>query len=222
MRNPANLAPVPEGAATNPQSAEIVVLEPGGETAGAAVLSASHADYPAFGHAFRDPERRRRALEPFHRATVRDAIPFGAVYGADEAGRLLGIAVWLPAGAFPWSAWRKLKATGAFLKVWRADPRAFRAFTRLGEASEVSHPKDGHWSLEALGIRPEAQRRGLGSRLMRPVLDRADAGGVDCYLETSDPANVAFYERFGFKVVQEGPLVPGGPPHVAMRRSPGA
>ncbi|HEX2052775.1 MAG TPA: GNAT family N-acetyltransferase [Actinomycetota bacterium] len=130
-----------------------------------------------------------------------------------------GIAVWLPPGAFPWSAWRKLKATGPFLKVWAADPRSFRTFTRLGENSELNHPTDPHWSLEALGIRPEAQRRGLGSRLLQPVLERADSEGLPCYLETSDPANVAFYERFGFEVVRQVPLIPDGPPHVAMRRA---
>ncbi len=71
-----------------------------------------------------------------------------------------------------------------------------------------------------LGVRPDAQRRGLGSKLIEPVLRRADRDGVACYLETSDRANVAYYERFGFKVVDDAlALVPNGPTHVAMRRS---
>ena len=75
--------------------------------------------------------------------------------------------------------------------------------------------------LEALGIRPEAQRRGLGTLLVQPMLDRADSEGVYCYLETSNPANVPFYERLGFRVTADVPLIPDGPPHFAMKRPVG-
>jgi ribosomal protein S18 acetylase RimI-like enzyme len=72
-----------------------------------------------------------------------------------------------------------------------------------------------------MGIRPEAQRAGLGRRLLQSGLDLADRDRIDCYLETSDRANVGFYERFGFTVVDDDlALVPGGPTHVAMRRAP--
>jgi hypothetical protein len=36
---------------------------------------------------------------------------------------------------------------------------------------------------------------------MRAFCARMDAAGEDAYLETDKPANVRFYERFGFKVV---------------------
>ena len=156
---------------------------------------------------------------PFFEAAVRDAIPFGAAYAAVHGDTVLGIALWLPPGAFPWSAVRKLRATTSFIRVWAADPWRFGTFTRLGMNSEKNHPTDRHWSLEALGIRPEAQRKGLGSRLVEPVLQRADSEGIDCYLETSNPENVGFYERFGFRVLKDVPLLPSGPPHIAMRRA---
>lgn len=200
---------------------ELVVLRPGQERAAADALTASHADYPAFRHVFSDAGRRRRALHPFFQATVRDGIPFGAVHAAVDGPVVAGVAVWLPPGAFPWSAARKAKATPAFLRVLAADPRSFSTFTRYGANAERAHPQDEpHWYLEVLGIRPEHQRRGIGGRLMAPALERADEEGVAAFLETSDPANVPYYERFGFSVVEEVGLVPGGPPHVAMRRPP--
>ena len=200
---------------------EVKVLARGQERAAAAALAASHADYPAFRHVFAHPARRRRALLPFFAATVRDAVPFGAVYAALERSKVLAVAVWLPPGAFPWSIGRKLRATPAFARVFAADPGAFRAFTRYGSNAEKHHPTERHWYLEVLGVRPEAQRRGLGRRLITPVLERADRAGIACYLETSDRANVAYYERFGFSVIDDAlPLVPHGPTHVAMRRGP--
>lgn len=70
-------------------------------------------------------------------------------------------------------------------------------------------------------MRRGVQRAGLGTRVLLPVLDRADADGTACYLETSDPANVAFYEWLGFAVRDEAvQLVPDGPPHVTMWRDP--
>jgi hypothetical protein len=34
-------------------------------------------------------------------------------------------------------------------------------------------------------------------------VDRADADGLPCYLETAQPDNVAFYEHLGFRRVVE-------------------
>jgi predicted GNAT family N-acyltransferase len=57
---------------------------------------------------------------------------------------------------------------------------------------------------------------------MRDELEAADRDGLPVYLETADRANVAYYERFGFTVVDEAlELLPGGPTHVAMRRPVG-
>ncbi|MGH8916606.1 MAG: GNAT family N-acetyltransferase [Acidimicrobiia bacterium] len=73
-----------------------------------------------------------------------------------------------------------------------------------------------------LSVRPDHQRLGLGTRLMEPVLGRADRDRVTCRLETSDPANLAYYQRFDFVVV-EPPIevLPGGPPLITMHRPVG-
>ena len=198
-----------------------VRLGPGQVGAAAAALAASHADYPAFRHVFPDPARRARALPPFFAAAVADAVAHGTVFGVLEGARALGVGVWLPPGGFPWTSRRKLRATPAFLRVLAADPLRFPAFTRYGANAERAHPAGRHWYLVVLGVRPEAQGRGIGTAVLEPVLHQADSEGVDCHLETSDRANVAYYERFGFSVVDDAlPLVPGGPTHVAMRRPP--
>lgn len=197
-----------------------VVLRPGQEGAAADAIAAGHADYPAFRHVFPNRRRRAQALPPFFEATVRDAVPFGTVL-ATGGSEISAVAVWLPPGAFPWTALRKARATRAFLHVLAASPTAFPSFVRYGTNAERAHPAWPHWYLVVLSVRPECQGRGLGSCLVEPVLHRADLAGLPCYLETSDPANVRFYERFGFEVVDPAlALVPGGPTHVAMTRQP--
>lgn len=206
----------------SPSGVVVGVLPPGLEWAAAAALAASHADYPSFRRVFPSPARRGRALRPFFAATVRDAMQFGVVRAAWQEPEVLAVAVWLPPGAFPWTAWRKLRAMPYLLRVLTADPGNFPKFMRYGTNAERAHPADRHWYLVVAGVRPEAQRQGLGSRLMRQELATADSDGVLVYLETADRANVAYYERFGFTVIDQAlELVPGGPAHVAMRRPVG-
>jgi ribosomal protein S18 acetylase RimI-like enzyme len=64
-------------------------------------------------------------------------------------------------------------------------------------------PKQPHWHLGAIGIAPEIQRKGVGSDLMRFYCNIIDKDGIEAYHETDRPENVPFYERFGFKVVEE-------------------
>jgi predicted N-acetyltransferase YhbS len=72
-----------------------------------------------------------------------------------------------------------------------------------------------------LSVRPEHQRHGLGSRLVRPIIERADGDGMPCHLETADPANVAFYRQFGFEVVDAAlEVIPGGGPTLTTMRRP--
>jgi ribosomal protein S18 acetylase RimI-like enzyme len=186
------------------------------------VLSQSHAEYPAFRHTFPDPRRRGRALRRMFSGVARDALRFRSVYAAETAdGHIHGVAIWLPPGRFPLGAWRQLRATGWLLGVLLAAPRSFPTFMRTGMNAARLHPSDRHWYLETMGVAPSAQRLGIGSRLLTPALELADRDGADCFLETSDRANVRFYERHGFEVVDEAMrLLPDGPTHVAMRRRP--
>jgi hypothetical protein len=39
---------------------------------------------------------------------------------------------------------------------------------------------------------------------MKPILDRANAEGLPCYVETEQPRNVAFYLKHGFEQIVDG------------------
>jgi GNAT superfamily N-acetyltransferase len=184
------------------------------------VLSASHAQYPAFRHLFPDERQRQRVLQPFMIAAARDATRYGRCYAALR-GEVLAVALWVPPGAWPLSWRRKLQMAPALMNVMAAAGRRAGAWARTGSALEERAADKPAWYLEAMGVRPEAQRGGLGARLLVPVLDEADAHGVPCRLHTSDQANIGYYERFGFAVSEPlRPVFPGGPAYLAMRREP--
>ena len=71
-----------------------------------------------------------------------------------------------------------------------------------------------------MGVDPQWQGRGLGSKLMRPALETLDAQGMPAYLEASTPRSRALYERHGFTVTGEFNLPSGGPTLWQMWREP--
>ena len=185
------------------------------------MLAASHARYPAFGHLWPDPAVRHRALMPFLQAAATDAAGLGASVVGTDAGGMVAVALWLPPGSFPWSPVRQARALPALLRTALAAPRAAASFARLGAAAGRTAPGERHWYLETLGVHPRAQRRGWGQRLLGPGLRRADADELPCYLETSDPANVDYYDCLGFEVVASTlDHLPHGPAYIGMRRPP--
>ncbi|MGH8978549.1 MAG: GNAT family N-acetyltransferase [Acidimicrobiia bacterium] len=197
------------------------MLQRGQEGEAAEAIAAGHANYPSFRSLFPDDKRRRKVLRWFFAATVRDAIPFGSVLAAQAGDRIDGVAVWLPPSAFPWTPARKLRAFPAFTRIMAAAPRAFPRFMRYGSNMEAAHRGMQHWYLVVLSVRPEMQGRGLGSALLTPILERADRDGIDCSAETADPANIAYYRRFGFEVVDPAfAALPEGPPLTVFHRPP--
>jgi GNAT superfamily N-acetyltransferase len=83
------------------------------------------------------------------------------------------------------------------------------------------HPPQPYWYLNAIAIVPGTRARGLGAKLLEPMLLRADREGLPVYLESSDPRNLSFYERYDFDRVGDPILMPnGGPSAQPMLRQP--
>ena len=86
---------------------------------------------------------------------------------------------------------------------------------------ESLHPEEPHWYLAFVGVDPAAQRSGVGSRLLSPVLAQADAAGRLCYLETPFPETHQFYRRHGFELGKAARPFQGAPGLWTMLRNPG-
>ena len=196
-------------------------LQPGRAVEAGDLLASSHSEYPSFRHLFPDAHVRRRVLRAFMADAARDAAAHAHALTAFDDGGMLGVALWMPPGSFPLSAGRKLRMAPALLRAARAARGAFPAFTRVGMILERAHPGDQSWYLQALGVHPRAQRRGVGRQLVLPVLALADQAGLACHLHTSDPANIAYYQRFGFEVSQPAiEVFANGPHYIGMTRPP--
>ncbi len=79
-------------------------------------------------------------------------------------------------------------------------------------------PKQPHWHFGPFGVLQERQRQGIGSQLLTYFCEHVDRLGAAAYLETDKPGNVRLYQRFGFEVTSEAPVL--GVPNWFMWRSP--
>lgn len=86
-------------------------------------------------------------------------------------------------------------------------------------AMQSHRPDEPHWYLGILGTHPEYQGRGLGGRVLGAMHDRCDRLGLRIYLESSNPANYAFYRRHGYVEVEQFSAA-GSPPLLGFTRTP--
>lgn len=134
------------------------------------------------------------------------------------AGDGMGAAMWGPPGSWRLPMVDVARESVPALRAFRANLlRALR--TQLEVESE--HPEDPkHWYLGYLGVRCDHQGNGIGSLMLREVLDGADKNGVPAYLESSNEKNLTLYERHGFVVTKSYPVLGRGPTIWRMWREP--
>jgi ribosomal protein S18 acetylase RimI-like enzyme len=180
------------------------------------VLADAFVDDPLSIWLFRGDEGLRERLRRSFAALMRRVyLRKGHTYTTDD---LAGAAMWAPPGKWKLTIVQQLRLAPMMVRLMSA--ANLRNGARLGLQVERAHPADAHWHLSVLGVDPKRQRTGVGTSLLRPVLERADAERVLCHLETSKEDNLAYYARHGFEISSELALPPGAPRVWTMTRRP--
>jgi ribosomal protein S18 acetylase RimI-like enzyme len=180
------------------------------------VLAQSFDDDPIFGAILPDDEHRRRALPVLFREWVR-RLHLQHAWASFTTNDFAGAALWCPPGQWHIGWLSQALMAPVMLGAFRG--RTLAALRTL-LAIESLHPKaPPHWYLRAIGCLPSRQGQGVGTALLRPMLERCDAEKMGAYLESSKEKNLHFYRRHGFRVVREL-VTPLGPKSWLMWRDP--
>lgn len=143
----------------------------------------------------------RRAFAELVHALGGRAFEHGTAY---HSSGYESAALWLPPGVAPDEA-----AIGALVEQTVAAgqrPVAYEIFEQMGRA----HPEAPHWYLPFIGVHPQLQGRGLGSRLLEVSMRACGTDEGPAYLESTNPCNVPLYRRHGFNVT--GKILAGSCP----------
>ena len=168
-----------------------------------------------------DDDERARVLPHFMEPAIRYCRLFGEAY--TTAGPLDGAAGWLTPGNVHFTLKRMVEAEMHLTRA-RVGEENFERWMRIMGYLESLRGRDApadYYYLVVLGVDPPRQGQGVGSALIRPVMARADAEGLPCYLETGTEIDVTFYGKHGFEVLVEGDIPDGGPAFWTMSREPG-
>lgn len=178
-------------------------------------------DDPVAVYLFPDEASRRRRFGHFAQLAIDSFTGFGAFTGhgvVHTTDPIRGAAIWQAPSPPDASLSTQLQLLLGLAATMR---QGMLRATRLATTMRAHHLQEPHWYLAVLGTVPEAQGKGLGSAMMRPILERCDKQGMPAYLESSKSTNIPFYQRHGFEVTGEI-RIEDGPTLWPMLRRPGS
>lgn len=160
--------------------------------------------------------RRDAALEAFYDFMVNSyCLPQGLCWVTTDVS---GAALWMPPGKWGLSLIKQFSMVGVIVRSfgWRD------LLLKFSERQKIDncHPRKPHYYLAGLGVSEELRGQGVGSALIKPILDRSDQEGLGCYLETNLERNLNFYQRHGFTATQQLDIGPNKLPVWLMWRDP--
>ena len=162
-----------------------------------------------------DAEVRGRRLIRMFTVALPMIFSKGIVLGAFDHDTLVGIAGMVAPGQCQPSLTEKLTLMPRMIPAVGGG-----AFARVGRwmGAWAQHDlRQPHWHLGPVAVDTHLQGTGIGTSLMKEYCSRLDRAHVAGYLETDKPANVAFYERFGFQTIGSAPVL--NTPNWFMKRT---
>ena len=187
----------------SPQDRDVVV----------AILVSAFYNDPTWSWAFPDPSLRAEQHRRLWGLLVEGAMRYPWVWLTPGN---TATSVWIPPNGTDLSEEQEAALEPTIVEMLGADAapviNGFELFDR-------AHPREvPHFYLTLLGTRAEHRGRGYGLDLLAGNLRRIDEAGMPAYLEASNPANVALYERHGFEVRGSFKLPGDGPKVFTMWR----
>jgi ribosomal protein S18 acetylase RimI-like enzyme len=184
--------------------------------AAAALLGRGMRDNPLHRRAFgENPARREADLAGLFAGVLPRTLREGTILGAFTGGRLDGVCAMVAPGRCRLTIVERARLAPRLLAA--LGPARLAALLRWTGAWERRDPAEPHWHLGPVGVERERQGQGVGSALLAEFVRRT--AGTSTWLETDKSENVKFYQRFGFVVIREEPVL--GTPGWFMRRAAG-
>lgn len=160
------------------------------------ILNQSFVNEPSLGWML-SPSRHKQKLALMLDYIFEETLSKGEIYITNDN---MGTALWF--------SHQKEKMSWAYIK------RTVSLVCKIGVISTIRSlrvnsftfgcfPKTDFFYLYMLGVKPQAQGKGLASVLMNPVLEIKKKEGLPVFLQTATPKNLDIYQNKGFEISDE-------------------
>ena len=171
-----------------------------------AILVSAFYDDPTWSWAFPNPSLRAEQHRRLWGLFVEGAMRYPLVWLTPGN---TATSVWIPPNGTDLSEEQEAALEPTIVEMLGADASPV---IHAVELFDRAHPREvPHFYLSLLGTSAAHRGRGYGLALLAENLRRIDEAGMPAYLEASNPANVALYERKGFEVRGSFKLPGDGP-----------
>lgn len=185
----------------------------------AEILASAFYNDPVFNWFMRQDSEKEKALKDIFTTVSNEFYSESIVYKDNESRTG---SIWIDSKDMPSSSELAEPMKTYLIECvtrWCSEKKVER-FLYLNTLQEEAHPSEPHHYLWVVGVRPEVQGQGYGTRMLRHHLDVLDQLGVPAYLENSNEVNAPLYRRLGFNQINEIKVDEKGPYLWGMWREP--
>jgi GNAT superfamily N-acetyltransferase len=158
------------------------------------ILTTAFLDDPMWSFILPERASRLQALPPIFELFIKDGIQRGEVLLA-----LQGVIVWYPSNVVVFDdAFGAVHDEITSIAIHFGGIETTERLEKISQQSQRQTPTISHHEIFWIAVLPEYQGRGVGSQLLKTVLDQADTENITCYVVSSNLCNSTFYQRHGF------------------------
>ena len=170
------------------------------------IVSKAFLNYPIHKHIFGDKHNMEN-VKLFSKFLIKYTVLYGDAYASSPDFE--GIILFSESNEYNMNFYRSLRCgILSLMKLGKEAGNRFIVYDDFSLKMRKKNISEPHIYLMLMGVAPERQQQGIGSKMLLWVMKAAEEKGQPCYLETHDAINVAIYKKLGFEVVSED-VVPG-------------
>ena len=124
------------------------------------------------------------------------------VYSISDSLTSTGVAVFFPP-EYKDIGFMSYLMAGGYKLLNKLDVVKMLKFDSFASQIKKKYVGENTWYLYSFAVLKNERGRGIGSKLLRPMLNYFDNEKQSCYLETLKAENVPLYQHYGFKLVEE-------------------
>jgi len=190
----------------NPNMNTILRLDESHIIPSSIILGKAFQDNPSFIYRIPDASERKKKLKYLFEYTIRYGVLFGEVFSTSS--NLEGIAGWIPFEKVYQTIEDQTRSGGKKI-MSEFGMEYIKKEAKLQYFLDTLHKRHApfpHLYLYPLGVNPQFQGKGHGGLLLKNMFEKVDQINLPIFLETDREKNVKFYEKHGFKVMEEAPI----------------